>query len=267
MTREILVVNDDSITAEGLVHLVDKLRSYGDVTVVAPKTCNSARSCAITMDAPLHLEHVMEREPEGNMGGLRVYTLDGTPVDCAKMGMNMFVEEGRMPDLLVSGINHGSNASAAVIYSGTLGAVQEAALYGITAIGLSIDTHDPHPDFAVVDEYLDRILTTILDNPPVEGTYLNINFPDIAPEQVRGIVLASQGRGRWQKELVKANDPRGREIYWMVGEFVNLAGGGDDALDDHILLKDGYITITPHKIDTTDYGELDRLPQLWDLDL
>ena len=266
MTREILVINDDSITAEGLVHVVDKLRRYGDITVVAPKACNSARSSALTMDMPMHLEHVRELEPDGDMGGIRVYTLDGTPVDCAKMGLNMFVEEGRMPDMLVSGINHGSNASAAVLYSGTLGAAMEGALYGILSIGLSLDTHDPHPDFSVVDEYLDEIFAQIFKNPPAKGTYLNINFPDIAPEQVRGIALASQGRGRWHKELVKADDPRGREIYWMVGEFLNLAPVGEDVIDDHVLLHDGYITIVPHTIDTTDYSELERLSQEWDFE-
>lgn len=263
MTREILVTNDDSIKAAGLQHVVELLRRYGDITVVAPKEPNSAQSAALTMDRPLHLKHIEDIDPEGELGGVRIYTLDGTPVDCAKMGVNMFVEEGRMPDLMISGINHGSNASAAVLYSGTLGAAMEAALYGIPAIGLSIDTHDDNPDFSVVDEYIDEILDQYFVCPPKNDCYLNINFPDISPEQVRGITLARQGRGRWHKEFVRETDPRGREIYWMVGEFLNLAGGDLEDLDDHNLMHEGYITIVPHTIDTTNYAELERLQQQW----
>lgn len=266
MTREILAINDDSINAEGLMHLVNLFRRYGDVTVVAPKDPQSAKSSSLTMDRPLHLKHIEDIEPDGELGGVRIYTLDGTPCDCAKMGVNMFIDEGRMPDLVISGINHGSNASAAALYSGTLGATMEAALYQIPAIGFSIDTHDEHPDFSVVDAFVDEIMDRFFDCPPKTGTYLNINFPDIAPEQVRGITFARQGRGRWQKEFVREINPRGFEHYWMVGEFQNLAGGGYDCEDDHVLMRDGYITIVPHTIDTTDYSELERLRQLWDFE-
>lgn len=266
MTREILVTNDDSIYADGLAHVIDLFRIYGDITVVAPETPQSARSAALTMFDPLHLKHIRDIAPEGELGGVRIYALDGTPVDCAKMGINMFVEEGRMPDLVVSGINHGSNASAAVIYSGTLGAAAEGALYGIPSIGLSIDTHDDHPDFSVVDAYLDEILDQYFSVQPARDTYLNINFPDISPDQVRGITLARQGRGRWHKEFVRQTDPRGREAYWMVGEFLNLASAMDNDIDDHMLIREGYITIVPHSIDSTNYAELDRLRDLWDFE-
>ena len=264
MYSQILVINDDSINAKGLTHLVFLFRHWGDVTVVAPKEPQSAKSASLTMEWPLHLHLLQEMEPDGDLGGVRIYCLDGTPCDCAKMGINMFIEEGRMPDLVVSGINHGSNASAAALYSGTLGACMEAALYGLPAVGFSIDTHDPHPDFSVVDAYIDEIMDQVFENPPKAGTYLNINFPDISPEQVRGIRMARQGRGRWHKEFVKETDPRGRELYWMVGEFLNLASGDD--CDDHILVREGYITIVPHTIDTTDYAELERLSAAWDFD-
>lgn len=263
MTREILAINDDSILAAGLTHLVTLFREYGDITVVAPRQPQSAKSSSLTMDFPLHLNKLQELGPDKELGGVRCYSLDGTPCDCAKMGINMFIDEGRMPDLVISGINHGSNASAAALYSGTLGAAMEAALYGIPAIGLSVDSHDAHPDFSTVDRYLDDILEPFFANPPAKGTYINVNFPDIPPEKVRGIRLAKQGRGRWHKEFVRQMDPRGREIYWMVGEFVNLASGDDD-MDDHVLVRDGYITIVPHTIDTTDYAELERLSQLWE---
>ena len=266
MTREILAINDDSISASGLMHMVQLFRRYGDVTVVAPKDPQSAKAASLTMDRPLHLQHLRDIAPDGELGGVRIYSVDGTPCDCAKMGVNMFVEEGRMPDLVVSGINHGSNASAAALYSGTLGAAMEATLYGIPAIGLSIDTHDENPDFSGVDAYIDEILERFFENPPAKDVYLNVNFPDISPDQVRGITLASQGRGRWHKEFVRQTSPRGVEMYWMVGEFLNLASADPDAMDDHNLMHDGWITIVPHTIDTTDYAELDRLSQLWDFD-
>ncbi|MBQ1167981.1 MAG: 5'/3'-nucleotidase SurE [Bacteroidales bacterium] len=266
MTREILAINDDSILASGLMHLVTLFRRYGDITVLAPRAPQSAKSSSLTMETPLHLNHLQDLAPDGELGGVRCYSLDGTPCDCAKMGINMFIEEGRMPDLVISGINHGSNASAAALYSGTLGAVMEAALYGIPAIGLSIDTHDPHPDFSVVDAYFGEIMERFFENPPKPGTYINVNFPDLPPDKVRGIRMARQGRGRWHKEFVKETDPRGREIYWMVGEFLNLASGDDDIADDHILLREGYITIAPHTVDTTSYSELDRLSGLWDFE-
>ncbi len=266
MMREILLMNDDGVNAAGIGHLAQIFRRYGDVTAVAPKDPQSAKSAALTMDRPLTLKQLETIHASGNLGELRVYSFDGTPADCAKMGVNMFVDEGRMPDLAVSGINHGSNASVAALYSGTLGAIAETTLYGIPSIGFSLDCHDENPDFAVVDAYVDDIMERFFAFPPSKDVYLNINFPDIAPEQVRGIRIASQGRGRWHKEFVKERTPRGSEIYWMVGEFLNLAPGGDDSTDDHILNKEGYITIAPRKVDSTDYAELERLSSLWDFE-
>ncbi len=266
MTREILLMNDDSVNAAGIRHLAQIFRRYGDVTVVAPKDPQSAKSAALTMDRPLTLRQLEVTPASGELGEVRVYSFDGTPADCAKMGVNMFIEEGRMPDLAISGINHGSNASVAALYSGTLGAITETTLYGIPSIGFSLDCHDDNPDFAVVDAYVDEIMERFFACPPAKEVYLNINFPDIAPEQVRGIRLASQGRGRWHKEFVKGSNPRGGEIYWMVGEFLNLAPSGDDVTDDHVLMKDGYITISPRKVDPTDYDELERLSGLWDFE-
>ena len=262
MTRDILITNDDSISAKGIHCLAEIFRKYGDVTVVAPKFNQSAMGMALTMDRPLHLEHIEDIEPTDELGGVRYYTLDGTPTDCAKLGINMFIDEGRMPDIVVSGINHGSNASAAEAYSGTLGAAKEAAIYGIPSAGFSICTHDPDPDFSIVEEYAGEIMANFFDEPPVNGVFLNINFPDISPEDCRGIKMACRGRGRWIKEFERQNDPRGREQIWMVGEFINMASG-DDVLDDHILNGDNYITIVPHKVDTTDYDELERLSKLW----
>ncbi|MCF0173493.1 MAG: 5'/3'-nucleotidase SurE [Bacteroidales bacterium] len=264
MTKEILITNDDSISAEGIKVLVKLMRRYGDVTVISPRNPQSAKGTSLTMETPLHLTHLQDLPSGEGLGSVRVFTLDGTPTDCTKMGMNLFIDEGRMPDFLASGINHGSNASAAVLYSGTVGAAIEAAIYGIPSIAFSIATHDANPDFSIVEDNFDAIMERFLKFPPRKNTYLNVNFPDRPAEECRGIRFATQGRGRWIKEFAKETNPRGAEVYWMVGEFLNLADG-DDCTDDHLLNNDGIISIVPHHIDTTDYAEYERLARLWDL--
>ena len=139
--KEILVVNDDGFRAKGLQVLTQMLREFGNVTVVAPYEAQSGKSASLTLDRPLVIDKIVNEPATEELGSLRIYTLTGTPVDCAKMGINGFKLEGHMPDLLVSGINHGSNASSASLYSGTLGAATEGTLYGIPSIGLSINTH------------------------------------------------------------------------------------------------------------------------------
>ena len=191
--REILITNDDGFRAKGIHVLSQLLREYGNVTVVAPYEPQSGRSVSLTLDKPLMIEAPAVEEATETMGSLRVYTLSGTPADCAKLGINLFLHEGRLPDLLVSGINHGSNASAASIYSGTLGATVEGTLYDIPSVGFSINTHDDNPDFEGVVHFGRQILDRVLADGLRKGIYLNVNFPAIPKEQVRGIRMARQG--------------------------------------------------------------------------
>ncbi|MCF0177211.1 MAG: 5'/3'-nucleotidase SurE, partial [Bacteroidales bacterium] len=259
---EIFLTNDDGIEAKGLDVLAQFLRRYGNVTVIAPETEQSAKATSITLMRILRLQFIHDEPAIGHLGSLRKFYLDGTPVDCAKMGVNLFKEEGRMPDILASGINRGSNASAASIYSGTLGAAQEGTLYEIPSIGFSICSYRPDAYLETVTSYSTQIMDAFLANPPAKGTYLNVNFPDIPPKDVKGIRFAHQGAGRWIKEFEKHTDPRGRDFYWMVGEFENLDSSKNA---DHLLIDKGYITIVPHKIDTTNYEEKERLEKLWKL--
>lgn len=262
---EILVVNDDGFRAKGINVLSQMLREYGNVTVVAPFEPQSGKSVSLTLDKPLMIERPVNEAAAGGKGSLRMFTLTGTPADCAKLGINVYIHEGRLPDLMVSGINHGSNASAAAIYSGTLGAAEEAAVYGIPAVGLSINTHDPDPDFTAVLTLSRKILDKVLDTGLRRGVYLNVNFPDIPLEQIRGIRMARQGLGRWVKEFDHRINLRGKHYFWMVGEFEDQEPvGSQDA--DHHLVDNGFVSIVPHRLDTTDYEELERLQGLWDFD-
>ena len=263
--KAILVVNDDGFRAKGIQVLSQMLREFGDVTVVAPYEAQSGKSASLTLDRPLMIEKPVYEPPTETLGFLRIYTLTGSPVDCAKMGINGFKKEGHMPDLLVSGINHGSNASAASLYSGTLGAAAEGTVYGIPSIGLSINTHDENPDFTAVLHYSRRFVRRVLEDGLRQGVYLNINFPNLPLEQIRGIRAARQGRGRWINEFDHRVTLRGKHYFWMVGEFEDEEPVGDPEADHH-LLDAGFISVVPHRIDNTDYQEMERLRELWNFD-
>lgn len=254
--REIVITNDDGFMSKGINTLARFMMQYGNVTVVAPSDAQSGKSTAISLQTPLyvHKEHI---EP-----GLRIYSFGGTPVDCIKMAVNEFFSE-RRPDLLVSGINHGSNASVASLYSGTLGACIEGTIYDIPSIGFSINTHHPDPDLSCVLKYGKIILDQYFEAPPSPDVYLNVNFPNLPPEEIKGIRMARRGHGRWVKEYSVKVDEQGNDYYWMTGMFEDL----EDALGigDHTLIDQGYVTIVPHLIDTTDYHELKRLKTLWHL--
>ena len=254
-TREILVTNDDSINSKGIKELALIMREYGNVTVVAPSHTQSGKSVGLTMDAPLRLKNILKES------GLSAYKLNGTPADCIKMAINQFYSE-RLPDLIVSGINHGSNASIACVYSGTLGAAIEGTIYGIPSIGFSLNNHSREADFSASVHYVRIILDKYFSNPGLlkPGTYFNVNIPSLPLEQIKGIRFARQGAGRWIKEFIHHVDPQGREYSWMSGEFENLEEMTSDA--DHILNHLGYVSIVPHKIDSTDYSEFSRLKEL-----
>lgn len=258
---KILVTNDDGYRAKGINVIKKLLSAYGDVTVIAPYEPQSGKSTSLTLDRPLRLEH-LEKSEGVNGNCIDTYTLTGTPADCVKMAMNTFFSLDNKPDILVSGINHGSNASVASLYSGTLGAAAEATVYGIPAIGLSIDTHNPNADFAPVEHYLETIISKFMKFPPRSGVYLNINFPDIPVEEIKGIRFAKQGNGIWINEYEKRTDPHGKPYYWMCGEFMDT---DSSETGDHHVVENKYISIVPHMIDTTDYNEMKRMSNDWNL--
>lgn len=258
-TLEILITNDDGVQAKGIHTLARLMSRYGNVTVVAPRFGQSGKGTALTMDQPLHFQEV------GLEDNVRYYWVDGSPVDCVKMAIFELFSD-RFPDLLVSGVNHGSNASAASVYSGTLGACQEGALYEIPSIGFSINSHSPNVDLSAVEHYLPQIMERLLiareDGYAIDirpGTYLNINFPKLPVAEIQGIRFARQGKGQWVQEFDKRNDPHGRPYYWMSGLFKNL--DEDRTSADHLLVDDAWISIVPHRVDNTDYEALAHYQQ------
>lgn len=269
---KILVTNDDGYTAKGLHTLVETLLPYGEITVVAPKKPQSGMSMAVSMGLrPIAVRRL------GKAEGADWWYLDGTPASCIKFGIdNIF--HPQTPDLVVSGINHGSNAATAALYSGTLGAAMEGAVNGIPSIGVSLDTFKSDADFSAVRRLLPGILDKLLDvAKPRSGMFYNINFPYIPHERIKGVRMCRMGKAHWEREyrpyleflseIGKTPDPDAEkylascladeQVYVMAGDFTSNDGNPDDA--DHLLLEQGYITITPHNIDNTDSGEYERL--------
>ena len=272
-SMRILISNDDGYKAGGIHALARVMAEFGEVTVVAPKYHQSAMSMAVSLGLKRLAHKALPEEGPGKW-----YYLDATPASCVKFGLEYFYEN-RNPDLVICGINHGSNASTAANYSATLGATEEGALNGCKAIGVSLCNFRPDADFSTVERYLPGILTFLLENWP-EGRYgllYNINFPDVPPERVEGITFARQGRGHWIREFQPWDEERlssyeatgfqaqknlppleeGESAFMMIGDFVDDEDGAMDA--DHVLNHSNWITITPNCIDRTDYVELKRL--------
>lgn len=256
---KILLTNDDGYQAKGIRTMAEILREFGQVTAIAPKMPQSGMSMAVSMGGkPLAYKNLGEKD------GVRWAYLDATPASCVKLALNTVFQEEK-PDVVVSGINHGTNAASAVCYSGTLGAAAEAALCGIPAIGVSLDTSDPDADFSRVIRYFPGIFDKLLEGLPDRyGIYYNINFPKNSCQGIRGIKVATQGMGRWVKEFVRwegsGHAGPGEELYVITGEFKDDPRNPADA--DHRLNEEGYITVVPHKIDCTDYDEVRRLKSL-----
>jgi len=246
----ILVTNDDGIKAGGIVAIVRMLKSFGDVVVVAPNQSYSGMSHAITVKVPLYAKLVKEKE------GLKVYKVNGTPVDCVKLALNKLLD--RRPDLIVSGINHGSNSSISIHYSGTMGAAREGALGGIPAIGFSLLNHSYEADFTHAVMFAERVVKHTLDNGLPDDTYLNVNIPD--GMDLKGMKVVRQAHGRWIEEFMEREDPRHRKYYWLTGHFENLEPHATDT-DEYVLSK-GYVSVVPCLLDATSHPVIDQLKGL-----
>ena len=243
----ILISNDDGVHAKGIKQLTEAIRSLGDVIVVAPHQARSGMSSAITSEIPIRASLLRQEE------GLAVWSCTGTPVDCIKLGINELVD--RKPDLVLSGINHGSNAAVCVIYSGTMGAAMEGCIFGIPSLGVSLTDHSPDADFRNAAKYGKAVAKKILEEGLPKGTCLNLNIPDI-PE-VKGLKVCSQTEGYWTKEFMESKDAAGKKVYWLTGEFLNL--DPDNSNSDEWALSQGYASLVPIKIDMTDYTFLEEI--------
>ena len=242
----ILVTNDDGYDSKGLAAAVEVARAFGRVVVVAPETTQSGMSQAITMYNPLYLRCVSRQE------GLEVYAFSGTPVDCVKMAFDYLLRDQRV-DLVVSGINHGSNSAVNVLYSGTMGAAIEGSFYDCPSVGLSLDDHSEDADFEAAVVYGKRIVRSVLEKKVELPLCLNVNVPG----ELHGIRLCRQNRGFWREEFYRHEDPRGRAYFWLTGDFVNGEPGAEDT--DEWALAHGYVSVVPVQVDLTDYRQLAAL--------
>ena len=252
----ILISNDDGITAPGLAKLVELMAQLGEVVVVAPDSPQSGMGHAITIGHPLRLSENRVFGPE-----IEAYECSGTPADCVKIAKHHVLRD-RRPDLVVSGINHGSNASVNVLYSGTMSAAIEAAIEGLPAIGFSLCEYGPNADFSHVDEWVLNIARKALEQGIPASTALNVNLPKRASGPIKGIRLCRQARAKWQEEFDERHDPYQRPYYWLIGQFVNLDAGADT---DEAALAEGYVSVVPCQFDLTNYGALAQLAQTWQL--
>ena len=233
----ILITNDDGWGAKGILTLTRLMRQIGEVTVIAPDGPRSGQSSAISVNTPVRLKQIESD----------IYICNGTPVDCIKLSVNTVFKE-RKPDLIVSGINHGSNAAVNVLYSGTMGAVFTAAENGIPAIGFSLCDHSPDADFSYFEPYVLELTQKLMERKDPHGTCYNINAP-IGP--LKGIRITRQCKGLWQKEFQPYTDPQGNTFYLLTGSFHNNEPEAEDT--DEWALANGYIALTPTTIDMTDY--------------
>lgn len=249
----ILVSNDDGITSLGIRTLVELMKELGEVVVVAPDSPQSGMGHAITIGEPLRLHATDIFE------GVKAYECSGTPADCVKLGKH-YVLKDRTPDLVVSGINHGSNSSISVLYSGTMSAAIEAAIEGIPAIGFSLCDFGPNADFSHTKSFITQIAKAVLENGLPKGVALNVNFPKKTQEPVKGLRICRQTNGKWQEEFDRRKDPYGRYYFWMSGNFVNFDEGREDTCE--WALGNNYVSVVPCQYDMTAYQTI-KLMQEW----
>ena len=253
--RLIFVTNDDGYQAKGFAAAIEVAREFGRVVAVAPTEPQSGRSQAITMYDPLFLE---QRRKEDDV---EVYSLTGTPVDCVKWAFDYLFEEGAV-DLVISGINHGSNSAINVLYSGTMGAAIEGSIYGCPSVGLSLTTHDPDAEFESAKHYAREIIASVLENPHNgnQPLCLNVNVPNIPFEDIKGVKVCRQCRGIWREEFFPYEDPRGKPYFWLTGSYTNYEPAAADT--DEWALKEGYVAVVPVQIDMTSYGQISYLERI-----
>lgn len=249
----IIIANDDGYRANGFYKLIELMRRFGEVIAVSTEKPMSGQSHSITSHDPMRV-HLAAEDVD-----YKLYVCTGRPVDCIKIAYTF--AEGRMPDLVVSGINHGSNASVNVIYSGTMGAAIEACMDGVPAIGFSLLDYSSKADFSHVDKYVNELTAKVLEEGLPKGVCLNVNIPKLSEEAIKGVKICRQAKGHWNQSFEPRKDPFGRDYYWLTGFFVEE----EDAEGTDIwALKNNYVSVVPVMLDMTSYDSLDMLKK-WEL--
>lgn len=251
----ILVTNDDGITAPGIRALIEVMNTLGDVCVVAPDSPQSGMGHAITINNTLYCDKVEVHKDQPQ----KEYSCSGTPADCVKLAVNEILK--RKPDLCVSGINHGSNSSINVIYSGTMSAAVEAGTQGIPSIGFSLLDYSLDADFEPVKKYVKQVAEQCLQNKMPQGVVLNVNFPKASAKELKGLKVCRQANAHWIENFDKRTNPLGRDYYWLTGEFVNEDKGEDT---DEWALANNFVSVVPVQFDLTAHHAIKDINS-WDL--
>ena len=238
----ILISNDDGYQSKGIRQLVDMLRDMAYILVCAPDAARSGFSCAFSATTPLRLVRQHEEE------GVEIWSSNGTPSDCVKLALSQLTR-GRVPDMVIGGINHGDNSSVNSHYSGTMGVVMEGAMKYIPSVAFSLCDHSEDADFEPLRPYVVKIVRQVLREGLPQGVCLNVNFP-LQP-QFRGVRMCRMCRGRWINEITTCHHPRGYDYYWMVGHYQSDEPAAEDT--DRWALEHGYVAITPTHVDVTAY--------------
>ncbi len=251
----ILVTNDDGITSRGIEELIGIAKELGEVVVVAPDSPQSGMGHAITVGDTLRIRknHLFE--------GIAAYECSGTPADCVKLAKYEILKERKF-DLVLSGINHGSNTSISVLYSGTMSAAIEGAIEGTGAIGFSLCDFNTQADMSHARSLIRKIIIEALRKGIPKGIALNVNIPPSQNQNIQGIKVCRQANARWEEEFDKRKDPYGKEYFWMTGNFVNHDKGEDN---DEWAIANNYISVVPCQFDLTGYHAINLLNDDWDI--
>ena len=245
----ILITNDDGLYAAGLKTLINIMKDFGKLVVISATESRSGMSQALTVKQPIRVKLLEETDHH------RIYACSGTPTDGIKLAINQLTE--RKPDLVVAGINHGSNASASVLYSGTMAAALEGCLYSITSVGFSLNSYSATADFSPGEKYIRKICSMLLDEPLPKGICLNVNIPALPADEIKGMVVVRQAGGSWQEEFEKRKDPAGKNYYWLTGNFIDHEPEATDT--DEWALRNGYVSVVPVTTDMTAHGFINTL--------
>jgi 5'-nucleotidase len=252
----ILVCNDDGITSKGILTLVNVMKQLGDVVVVAPDSPQSGMGHAITVGNTLRLEENFIFE------GVKAWECSGTPADCVKMARHFVLKGKKQPDVVVSGVNHGSNTSISVLYSGTMSAAIEGAIEGTPSIGFSLSDFSHQADFSHTEDFIKRITNQVIEKGLPKGVALNVNFPPKRNEPLKGVRICRQANAKWVEDFDERFDPNGRRYFWMVGNFVNFDKGQDN---DEWAIANNYVAVVPVQFDLTAHAAIPVLNEEWNI--
>jgi len=252
----ILIINDDGITSKGIEALAEAVSDLGEVHVVAPDSPQSGMGHAVTIDDILRIKKF-----NFPVEGVTAHSTSGTPVDCVKLAIFKILD--RKPDLLISGINHGSNSSVNVIYSGTMGAAIEGAVENIPSIGFSLLDHDPDADFSASKKVARMMCKEVLERGLPKGVCLNVNIPKVSEEELKGVKICRQSDGYWKDEFEERIAPNKEVYYLLKGTFTNNDNGEDT--DEHALAM-GFASVVPTQFDLTAHKVISELNS-WGLNM